>query len=477
MSGPEIDPQEARDALWRLGVLRFLLLPHQGPLYRFLDPRPVAPGQPLVRVANCSRRIGKSTVGLLRSSERCIQKPRAQVRYAAGTAKELRKITIPIIRKLIERAPQDVRPRWLQFDHVFEFPNGSQIHMAGSDNENADALRGTESDLNLVEEAGHVDDLAYLVEDVLLPQTLTTLAPTFLVGTPPRTPAHDFAAFAAQARNAYLEMTIDENTSISDLVRAAYAEEAGGVGSTTWQREYLCQFVVDEETAVVPEFMEGQRWRCLVSEAPAPTYESPLVAMDVGFADFHVVLYGYWNFREAKLVVQAEDVLQRATTDKIAAAMKATEDRLWGPGKRKGNRGPMRWSDTDLRLIEDLYVLHKLAVSPTAKDDKEAQVNALRLLVKDEKIQIDPSCVTLVRQLKTAVWRDNRREFERTKSEGHFDAVDALIYMVRNANRHENPYPSLPEGVTPQTHWISPRRPEQQSEEARAFGEALRRRA
>ena len=452
-----------------MGNLRFLTLPHQRRLYDFLDPGPVLPGEPLIRVANCSRRIGKSTTGLIRASERCIRKPRAQVRYAAATGKELRKITIPIMRKLTEQAPAEVRPRWLQFDQVFEFPNGSLIHMAGADAGNADALRGTESDLNEIEEAGNVADLDYLVRDILLPQTLTTLAPTFLIGTPPRTPAHDFASFAAQAeaRNAYLRMTIDENTSINPRIREAYADEAGGEASSTWRREYRCEFVVDEESAVVPEFTDDRASR-IVQAAPQPTYEWPVVAMDVGFEDFHAILYGYWHFRQAKLVVQAEDVLSRATTDRIAATIKAREADLWG--RMKIERPIYRWSDTDLRLIADLSELHKLAVGPTEKDDKEAQVNALRMLVKDEKIIIDPSCRTLIRQLKTAVWKDNRKEFERTKTEGHFDCVDALIYMLRNAPRYENPYPSLPEGITDELHWIPAHMRNRTSEDAQTLG-------
>jgi hypothetical protein len=474
VSVASISASEARAQLWRLGNLRFLTLPHQRRLYDFLDPRPVLPGEPLVRVANCSRRIGKSTTGLIRASERCIKKPRAQVRYAAATGKELRKITIPIMRKLTEQAPEEVRPRWLQFDQVFEFPNGSLIHMAGADAGNADALRGTESDLNEIEEAGNVAELDYLVRDILLPQTLTTLAPTFLIGTPPRTPAHDFATFAAQAeaRNAYLRMTIDENTSINPRIRAAYAEEAGGEQSSTWRREYRCEFVVDEESAVVPEFTDDRASR-IVQPAPPPTYEFPTVAMDVGFEDFHAILYGYWHFAQAKLVIQAEDVLARATTDRIAAVMRARESDLWA-GKLRVERPVARWSDTDLRLIADLSELHKLPVAATAKDDKEAQVNALRMLVKDEKIIIDPSCRTLIRQLKTAVWKDNRKEFERTKTEGHFDCVDALIYLLRNVDRYANPYPSLPEGITDEQHWIPAHLRKRESDDAAALGQLFK---
>lgn len=466
-------PAEAREILWRRGNLSWKVWRHQRKLYDFLDPAPVSPGIPLIRVANCSRRFGKSTLGLIRACELAIKKPGSQTRYAAATGKELRNLSLPLMRQILADCPEDLRPVWSQLDHAWRWPNGSGTHMAGADNQNADNLRGTWSDLNVVEEAGTVADLDYLVRDVLLPQTLTTLAPTLLIGTPPRTPAHDFHTFAlqAQGRGAYLELTIDDNEKITPAVRAAYAEEAGGEESSTWKREYLCQFVIDDDVAVVPEFT-AERAKRIVQPTEPPSWEQPIVSMDVGFEDFHAILYGYWDFRRAKLVIQAEDILRQATTDKIAAAMKATEERLWS--KRRTNTLPARWTDVDLRLVADLWHMHGLGITPTAKDDLEAQVNALRLLVKDEKLQIDPACATLVRQLRSAIWKDNRKEFERTKAEGHFDAVAALIYMVRNVDRATNPYPMLADGVQDSTHFIRAgmKRPNQEHVEAlaAAFG-------
>jgi hypothetical protein len=463
---------EKKEILWRAGDLRYKVRKCQRPLYAFLDPSPVQPGAPLIRVANCSRRFGKSTNGLIRACEVAIKKPGSQVRYAAATGKELRNLALPLMRLILDDCPPDLRPMWNQFDHAWRWPNGSGTHMAGSDNQNADNLRGTWSDLNIIEEAGHVDDLDYLVRDVLLPQTLTTLAPTLLIGTPPRTPAHDFHSFAleAQGRGAYLELTIDENTAVTPDVRAAFVAEAGGEDSSTWKREYLCQFVIDEDVAVVPEFTR-ERAAAIVQPVSPPTWEQPIIAMDVGFQDAHAILYAYWDFRRAKLCIQAEDILRQATTDVIARAIKEREAKLWTV--RRSNVPPSRWSDVDLRLIADLWTGHGLGVSPTAKDDLEAQVNAVRLLVKEEKIQIDPACTTLIRQLRSAIWKDNRREFERTKAEGHFDAVASLIYLVRNVDRVTCPYPAFGDEVTEASHFMYNRRPrnrEHLEDLAAAFG-------
>jgi hypothetical protein len=470
-----VSAREAQEELWRRGRLRWLLYDDQKRIYDWLWSKLALP-EPAVLVINIHRQRGKSFIVGSVADEFARKYPGSQIRGVTGTQKALRKIIHPNLRELHRTCPRDLRPRWNGIDSFYGYGNGSELHLAGANDGHADDSRGQRSHLSFVDEAGFVDDLGYLVDSVLLPQALSTGGKIVLISTPPVTPAHDFFDYAmrAEARGHYLVSDITECTHIPEARKLALINEVGGPESTEAQREYFCRFVTDETKAVVPEFTLARSLRIVQPTTP-PTYEQPTVAIDVGFADFHAMLYGYWDFRRAKLVIQAEDVLTRATTDKIGAALKATEARCWSEHKSKAP--PLRWSDVDLRLIADLWELHGIAVAATAKDDLEAQVNAVRLLVKDEKIEIDPSCVTLIRHLRTAVWKDNRREFERTKNEGHFDAVAALVYMVRNVDRTTNPYPALPEGVTERTHFISPRLLRQpQSEEAQALGRALGRR-
>lgn len=63
-------------------------------------------------------------------------------------------------------------------------------------------------------------------------------------------------------------------------------------------------------------------------------------------------------------------------------------------------------------------------------------------MLADEKIVIHPRCKTLIRQLKNATWDKKRKEFNRTKIDGHFDTISALYYLVRNVVMTKNPYPA-----------------------------------
>jgi len=472
-----IGREEARAQLWAMGELRWLLFDDQHQIY---DPlRAAIDSTEGVKkwVVEIHRQRGKSFAACLLADEAARRNPGWQIRFVTGNQKSLRKIVQPNMRALHETCPFDLRPAWNTMDSCYRYHNGSEIHLAGANDGHADDSRGQRAHLCIVDEAGFVDDLDYLVGSVLLPQTLTTGGKVILISTPPVTPAHAFIAEVELAigRGTHILSTIDDCTHLSDRQKSDLIAELGGRTSTKARRELWCEHIVDEERAVVPEFDDARR-SAIVSPIPPATYEQPTVAIDVGFEDLTAILFGYWHFTTARLHIQAEVMIKRGRTDQVADAIRMKEEELWG--KNENLPGPVRWSDTDLRLIADLGELHDLGVTPTAKDDKEAQVNALRMLVKEDKLRIDPSCVMLIGTLRTAVWNKARTSFERLREYGHADALDALIYLHRNVDRYSNPYPGIPAGATWQTHQLrNIKDPGQQDSEAlkRLFGAARKR--
>jgi hypothetical protein len=192
--------------------------------------------------------------------------------------------------------------------------------------------------------------------------------------------------------------------------------------------------------AIVPEFDDARAKKLVYSEPRALDFMPDCyVAMDPGFADNAAILYGYWDFPKATLVVQAEYVAAGNSTEEIATELRGTEFRLWM------KRDPYkRVSDIDLRLIKDLKTMHNLRFSKTEKDNKEAQINALRIMVKNNQIMIHESCTNLISQLKYGQFKvssSGNRDFRRTKELGHCDAIDALLYLIRNINKNRNPMP------------------------------------
>lgn len=446
--------------LWELGEHRWKLYPDQRDIYdrvrAFLDDPATQYESFYVDIA---RQWGKTFMCVLLADEYARRHPGSQIRYVSTTRTALRKLVHPNFRTLLADCPQHLRPVWNGLDHCYRYPNGSEISVTGANNGHADDSRGQRAHLVVLEEAGFVDELEYLVSSVLTPQLTTTGGRVLFISTPPLTPAHDVMKYLTRCQQKgdgnYVLRTIDENKHLTERAKEKLIEECGGRDSPQAQRELWCRKVVDTKRAIVPEFVEHKPAIVKVPEVPSHFY--PLEAMDVGFKHLHAIGFGWWDFKRAKLVIWDEEYLRRARTDQIAAAIQAKEAEHFPNAAREVERdhtgmylhepfrekryGVRRWSDVDLRLIEDLNVLHRLPFAPTAKDDLEAQINALRLLVKEHQLEIHPRCVQTIAHLEYGIWNKSRTGFEETEEFGHFDGVAMTVYLLRNAPRHLDPYP------------------------------------
>jgi hypothetical protein len=441
--------QEAIDILWRKGVLVWKLNSAQKKLHElFYKSNYKTP------VFNLHRRFGKSRSLLVIALEYCLRTPGTTVHYACPTAVMATKIVIPEMRKLLNDCPDDLRPKYFKHDKAFEFPNGSKIQIEGCDDGNADRLRGTSTNLGIVDEAGFVKDLDYLINDILMPQTLTTKGRLVLSSTPPASTDHPFVHFVrkAELNDAYLRMNIMETLNLIKndakhlqhikLEDVEIIRENQGEDSATWKREYMVEIISDMDRQVVPEFTD-QLEKEVVTEWVRPHYFDSYVSMDPGLVDNTGVLFGYVDFNSAKLIIEDEFVVNgnQVTTENIASMIKLKEAQLWN---REGitHKVYMRISDNEPILLNDLAQLHNMIFIPTRKDEKEAAINDLRIKIRQKKIIIHPRCKNLISQLKTAMWNKRRSSYERSDMHGHFDLVDCLLYMVRNVHWNRNPFPN-----------------------------------
>lgn len=375
--------------------------------------------------------------------EYALKHPGANIKYCAPTKVMVRKIIRPHFRDILKDCPDELRPEWSAVEQTFLFKNGAQVQVAGADSGNSESLRGTRLDIGFIDEAGFIADLDYLVKDILLPQTITTRGHIIITSTPAKTPRHAFEEYskAAELEGNYIKKTIYQNPLLSKSDIEYYMKISGGKDSTTWKREYLAEFIVDEEITVIPEFTKDREQE-IVRKSTRPSHFDAYVAMDVGFTDNTAILFGYWDFNRALLVIEDELILNKKNvkdlrTDIIGDAIIAKEKELWGAKKPF-----LRVADADPILLNDIKSACNLAFTRTDKDNKEAQVNEVRQFIQRGMIVIDPRCVNTINHLRYAIWNSARTEFARVSAFGHFDAVDALIYMLRNVRRNKNPYPA-----------------------------------
>lgn len=402
-------------------------------------------------VLDISRRWGKSEVLCVWLIENCIRRPGARYLYIGPERKQIEDLTLPLFARILSECPPEMMPEYVHGDRAYVFPNGSRIELYGLD-KNPNASRGGAIDGAALDECGFFKRLKYLVKSVLMPQILgrATWAVLLMASTPPDTPAHpwtDLFVPNAVLHGAHDLKTIEDADQYTVEEIEALIAAAGGRGNPDCQREYFAQHIADAARIVVPEYAAAAKE--IVREVARPAWFDAYTVMDPGWHDLVAALFGYWDFGQAKLVVEDELAEVKMNSGRLAAQLKEKEAALWSGIERVGSNSLLkaqpyrRYTDREPRLISDLRVEHGLVFSLAKKDSPEQAVNQLRNAIAEKRILIHPRCVKLQSHLRSAIWKNELHKAFSWQGGpfGHFDLVAALIYMWRNVNRGRNPAP------------------------------------
>jgi hypothetical protein len=451
-----VSRDEALRQAWEEGQLDYKLRPHQHTLYNFIaDNDEHTVKTHLKKLGKCARRFGKTFTVLTHLNELAARFPGIRMRYAAPTEKSLKSYVKPNMRIILGDCPRDLKPKFNPHESLFVWPNESELWLAGTDKEHAEKLRGPGTDIGVVDEAGSMSNLKYVVNDILLPSTMDNDGRLIIISTPPKTPGHDFTQMCneAEAEGALLVQTVWQNsylTSRPDKLQE-YIDASGGLESSTWKREYECKDVVDETIAVIGEGNNEELMAEICQPHERPKYFNSFTSMDPGFSPSHTgILFGYIDFDKSLMVIEDEIDMLRMRTDIMAERIFSKEHGLgYNPtGKH------MRWSDIEPRLLMDLDAMHHLSFAATTKDHLPSMVNHARVLISQKRLRIHPRCKSLIAQIKSCTWNEAKSGFDFSTQFGHYDLISALIYGTRNADWHGNPFPSVPDGVNFYSHII-----------------------
>jgi hypothetical protein len=451
LTDKELQKVAAVNQLWRNGLLSFKLDTTQKELYELYYN-----STHKIMTWLLSRRQGKTYTLCVLALEQCIRKPNSVVKLVSPTKVQVNNNVRPIFRQLLEDCPEDIRPEFRQKEYIFFFKNGSEIQLAGSDSGHAEKLRGGDSDIWMVDEAGSCDDLKNMVKSILLPTTLITQGKGILASTPPRESDHEFLYYIEEAeqRGSLIKKTIDDNPRITPEQKQELIQELGGSNTEEARRELYCEIIKDSKSSVIPEFDTALE-KEIVKEWPKPPFYDAYEGMDTGGKDLTVVLYGYFDFRANKIVIEDETVInfqeRDQTIELLAKEINKKEKVLWtNPISGEYKQPHIRVSDISYILTQEIYN-HSRKLFPkeetigfqvAKKDDADAMINNLRILLGNKQIIIHPRCVTLIRHLKNVRWDKQRKGFARSADDGHYDAVEALKYLVRVIDYKKNPYPA-----------------------------------
>ena len=432
---------------WFRGDLSYQLRPHgQLDLYNFIKRTHAKDPEPELFVVESHRRFGKSYIWTLLAVERCLSKPWQLVKYAAPTAVQCIKIVKPNLMRVLRDCPVELKPHKAGLNWTFRNPAlkeggavpESEFQLVGV-NEDPDAIRGEATDMAVLDEAGMMKRLKYIVEDILSFQFMGRKDALFaMISTPPASMDHPFISkYIPEAMDGarYFQMPASKNKDFTPDDEAIVLRNCKSKETVSWRREAECQHITDTESMIVPEFI-GSR-KDVIKEDEAPPYFYPEVCFDAGAKDYCHMLYGYVDFLEQRLIIEDEIWTHYKSTGQIARLMLSKVNELWPVKPYK----PHIFADAPLQQLIDFQVDHKIVVEPAMKHDKDATLAQLRTCVLSEKIHINPRCEKLIYQLENGVWNEQRTKWARSDQLGHCDGIAALGYFVRSARWRRNPYP------------------------------------
>ncbi len=433
--------RRAIEELWRRGEqLRRILDETQYDMYqKYLEfDRTIDP----IFIFLCSRRLGKSVSCFGIADNHCRQNPGSRVLYLSKTSENLKEILDQAGSVILNHCPDMIKPTYLKKDQKFVYSNGSEIRFKGLDKTGPDVLRGIKSDLVLLDEFCFMDNLQYLLSSVLMPMVIETEGRILMASTPPIAPGHESINYIAKAEitGAIIKKTIYDCPRWTADKIEEFAREAGGFESDTFRREYMCEIITSRDRAIFPA-CTGPHVDKITTTVDRPTHYIPdhYIAIDPGGRDQTAILFAYWDFEEATLVVEDEVLIDESSTLEISNAIKKKLSGDWkGITPRK-----IVMDNNNQILIKDIKRMHSIKVVPTRKDKKEAQVNQTNIMLQNEQILIHPRCKGLLQQCRYGIWNKTRTSYERSTALSHCDAIDALVYMVRNIDRYHNPLPNF----------------------------------
>jgi hypothetical protein len=437
--------QQAFRIAWTEGNLSHKLKAPQHSAYdQFYRKRP---SRKFVMVGG--RRCRKSTFLLILHAECCIRTAGVQTAYVAPVETGLEVYISPIVTHVFSDCPDDLLPRFK--DKYLTFPNGSRVVFNGCNMRQYRYMRGQKLALATVDEMAEVDDLESAVDDVLFPAVWDSHGEMVLSGTPPVVPSPDHPVMryveTAKLTDSYWHATVyDAGYSEDEIAEAMREVGIDGKDSARFKREFLAEFIRDESAVIVPEFKSELHVLGVPESQARPIYYAELYkasGADLGVADKTVALFGYYDFPKGRIIIQREFVLSGAEvrTDHFADSYcVAVRDLGWDLDSSR----VQHWSDnSNLMLLNDLSQLHDIHINATDKEQKAEWLNKVRIMFGSGRILIDPSCKLLIATLHGAFWKDElKKDYGRSVALGHMDALDALIYLVRNIRTEVNPFPT-----------------------------------
>jgi len=376
-------------------------------------------------VVVAGRQSGKSFGAVLRAALVARTLPNVNVVYISATFSSVKKMAWQPLIALNRDYALGGMPHYT--DLHLTFPNGSTIYLLGVDSEKAaDKARGIPRlGLAVVDECQRYDPdiLRYLLRDVIRPGLRPMAGQLLLAGTPSPLgkvgalwEATQNAQFSAHQFDAYDNVKVGTVQQIEQIINDDLAVEQQSRESAWFRREYLAEWVVDEEARVYHFEDDRNTYEDLPDDL-----NMYACAGDIGVRDADAMPIVGWNDSRPEIYL-VEEVIKRGQD---ALGMSDEVERVWN----QYNPIVMAFDGGGGGLKTILTVQHLYPSAPIKAVDKpnvNLQVKALNQLLKRLKVKRSSRFYEEVRQSEwmNGIVNGKIREY------GHSDVVPAMRYLA-----------------------------------------------
>lgn len=423
------------------------------------------------KAALCPRRAGKSFVSLTAAILKCLERPDAKVLIIAKVRRQVKGVYWHDLKKFVREYELGCKLRNNELN--CEFPNGSQIDFTGADTaEEIDKFRGQGYDLVVIDEGKSysVSLLSELVDEIIVPALMDRQGSVIMIGTPgavldglfykvttatllseDKTPAvvryDEMDAWQGEMPQWTLHSwTTQDNVRcpwIWEEVQKHKKRMRWSDTHPTWQREYLGQWVPDDEAMVysyVPSNTDGRcNWEPDFAEPafglPADHDWSYLLGLDLGYHDATAFVVAAWSETHPVLHYLYTEKHPKLNIESLAEKLKQLETKL-------GVKFDARIADTGglgVFIVKSLSQVYGIPLLAAKKTEKHAHIKLLNSDLEMGRVKV-PAGDPLAEEWATLMWANKDKEAAafRKKEDPRLDnhAADAALYLWRYAHHH-----------------------------------------
>jgi len=392
------------------------------------------------RVINCGRRFGKTTLAVEEIKGKAIYRPN-RICYIAPTYQQARDIAWEVLRKELGGVATNVNETRLEIKTATKSGGESVIILRGW--ESIETLRGQSFDFIVIDEIASMRNFDIQWEEVIRP-TLTDRKGEVMFISTPKGFNHFYGLFGKEANDTdykSFHFTTYDNPFIPvDEIEKAKKE----IPEDRFAQEYLADFRKTEGLV----YKEFNRDIHVIRDIPQFNTVDTLVGLDWGFTN-PAAIYKILKDQDSNYWIVDEYYKTQKTTPELIEHAKSLRGNKYYPDPAEPDRNEeLRRAGLNVREVSK---------------DIEAGINAVRELLKTNRLKIHHSCRNLISEFETYSYPEkkpmmNEKEKPIDEYNHALDAIRYVLYMQEPAGMERRQAKQfIPQGMSANKGYRLPR--------------------